>query len=68
MLQPYINGVLSKEFIEVNGTSKLTGVTEKDIKNAKYVYSNFTRHHKGLENAKTKKHDISKKFERRKGK
>jgi len=62
MYQPYVNGVLSKEFVDTYGTDKLAGVSAKDIKNAKYVYSGFTRHHKMLENAKIKKQDISKKF------
>ena len=44
--QPYYNGVLSKEFIERHGTSKLAGVTQKDIKNAKYVYKHIPRWHK----------------------
>lgn len=63
MFQPYVNGVLSREFIEANGTSKLYGVTEKDIKKAKYVYGNMTRHHKMLENKDRKKTDVSKKLE-----
>ena len=46
MLQPWVNGVLSKEYIEAYGTSKLEGVTKKDIKNAKYVYKDLPRHHK----------------------
>ena len=46
MLQPYVNGVLSKEFIEKHGTSKLAGVTKQDIKNAKYVYKDLPRHHR----------------------
>lgn len=50
MFQPYINGVLSKEFIEVYGTDKLHGVTKKDMKNAKYVYGGMTRHHRMVEN------------------
>lgn len=62
MFQPWVNGVLSKEFIETNGTSKLMGVTEKDVKNAKYVYGNMTRHHKMVENRNAKKLDVSKKL------
>lgn len=46
MLQPYVGGILSREFIEVWGTDKLAGVTKKDIKNAKYVYGDFVRAHK----------------------
>lgn len=47
MLQPYVNGVLSREFVEAHGTSKLAGVTKQDIKNAKYVYQGkIKRHHK----------------------
>ena len=46
MLQPYVNGVLSKEFIEKHGTSKLAGVTKQDIKNAKYVYKDLPRSHR----------------------
>lgn len=45
-LQPYVNGVLSKEFVDAWGTDKLYGVTEKDVKNAKNVYGHFNRHHK----------------------
>src|SRR3990167_2176644 len=52
MYQPWVNGVLSREFIEVNGTEKLAGVTKEDIKNAKYVYKSMTRHHRTLENGK----------------
>ena len=52
MLQPYVNGVLSKEFIEAHGTSKLAGVTKQDIKNAKYVYKDLPRHHKIAESRK----------------
>ena len=52
MYQPWVNGVLSKEFIEVNGTDRLAGVTKEDIKNAKYVYKGMTRHHRTLENGK----------------
>lgn len=66
MYQPYINGVLSKEFIDTYGTDKLAGVTKNDVKNAKYVYGNMTRHHVTLTGAKKKKIDVSKKFERRK--
>ena len=47
--QPYVNGVLSKEFIEAHGTSKLAGVTKKDIKEAKYVYRHLPRWHKRKE-------------------
>jgi len=59
MVQPWINGVLSKEFIEINGTDKIS-VTPEDIKKAKYVYGNMTRHHKMLQGAKIKKTDVSK--------
>lgn len=54
MFQPYVNGVLSKEFIDVYGTDKLANVTKKDIKNAKYVYQGMTRHHKMVERGITK--------------
>ena len=47
--QPWVNGVLSKEFIEAHGTSKLAGVTKKDIKEAKYVYKHLPRWHKRKE-------------------
>ena len=47
MLQPYTgDGILSREFVEAHGVDKLQGVGKKEIKNAKYVYSNMTRHHK----------------------
>ena len=46
MLQPYVGGVLSKEFIEEHGTSKLANVTAKDIKNAKYTNRHLPRWHK----------------------
>jgi len=46
MLQPFHDGVLSKEFVEAHGTDRLAGVTKKDTKNAKYVYNGMTRHHK----------------------
>jgi len=59
MFQPWVNGVLSKEFIESHGTDKIS-VTPEDIKKSKYVYGNMTRHHKMLENANTKKIDVSK--------
>ena len=62
MFQPYVNGVLSKEFIEANGTSKLAGVGEKEIKKAKYVYSNMTRHHKMTQQKPGTKSDMSKKI------
>ena len=52
MFQPYIDGQLSREFVETHGTDKLHGVTEKDIKNSKYVYKGMTRHHKMLEGRK----------------
>ena len=52
MLQPYIGGVLSKEYIEEYGTAKLKGVTEKDVREAKYVYGHMTRHHKRGESKK----------------
>jgi len=54
MVQPFVNGVLSKEFVELYGTDKLANVTKKDIKNAKYVYEGMTRHHKIMENGKAK--------------
>ena len=37
IIQPYRSGVLSKEYIEAFGTSKLK-VSKKDIKNAKYCW------------------------------
>ena|SRR3990167_2128176 len=46
MLQPYVNGVLSKEFIEAWGTSKLEGVGKEEIKKAKYTYKDMVRSHK----------------------
>lgn len=46
MLQPYVNGVLSKEFVDKWGTDKLAGVTAKDVKSAKYVYKDMVRSHK----------------------
>ena len=52
MLQPYVNGVLSREFIEAYGTSKLAGVTKQEIKDAKYVYKDLPRHHKIAESRK----------------
>ena len=55
MFQPWVNGVLSKEFIEANGTEKLAGITEKDIKNAKYVYKGISRHHKMVEDGVQKR-------------
>ncbi len=54
MFQPYVNGVLSKEYVDTWGTDKLHGVTEKDVKKAKYVYGGMTRHHKMIENGKKK--------------
>lgn len=47
MFQPWVDGVLSKEYIEANGGAEgLAGVTKNDIKNAKYTYKGMTRHHK----------------------
>lgn len=46
MLQPYVNGVLSKEFVEAWGTDKLAGVGKEEIKKAKYVYGDMVRSHK----------------------
>ena len=46
MLQPWVNGVLSREYVEAWGTDGLANVTKKDVKNSKYVYKNMTRHHK----------------------
>src|SRR3990167_10595907 len=37
VLQPFHNGILSKEYLDEYGAKGLE-VTEKDIKNAKYVY------------------------------
>ena len=54
MYQPYVDGVLSREYIETWGTDKLHGVTKKDIKNSKYVYKGMTRHHKMIERGKQK--------------
>lgn len=65
MYQPYVNGCLSKEFVDTYGSDKLAGVSKNDIKNAKYAYGNMTRHHKTIQNAKTKKIDVSKRFERK---
>ena len=58
MYKPYVNGVLSREYVESWGTDKLYGVTKKDIKKSKYVYGNMTRAHKTLENAKNKSREI----------
>lgn len=58
MFQPYVNGVLSKEYVDTWGTDKLYGVTDKDVKKAKYVYKNHTRHHKMLESGKKKAQEI----------
>ena len=58
MMQPYVNGVLSKEYVDTWGTDKLYGVTAKDVKKAKYVYKGMTRHHKMLENGKNKANEI----------
>jgi hypothetical protein len=52
MVQPWVDGVLSKEFVEAHGTSKLAGVTEKDIKNAKYVYKGKIPKHHRLQDSK----------------
>ena len=52
MVQPYVDGVLSREYLEINGTRGLANVTEKDKKNAKYVYKGMTRHHKIMEDGK----------------
>jgi hypothetical protein len=46
MLQPYVGGVLSREYVEAWGTDKLHGVTKKDIKKSKYVYKDMVRSHK----------------------
>ncbi len=60
MYQPYVNGVLSKEFVETYGTDRLAGVSKKDIKNAKYTYGSMTRHHKMMENGMKKNKTDSK--------
>lgn len=52
MVQPYIDGVLSREYLEINGTRGLANVTEQDKKKAKYVYKGMTRHHKIMEDGK----------------
>ena len=52
MLQPYVGGVLSKEYIEEYGTGKLANVTAKDIKNAKYTNQHLPRWHKRGESKK----------------
>lgn len=54
MYQPYINGQLSREFVETFGTSKLEGVTKEDIKKSKYVYGEMPRSHIMLRNGKAK--------------
>jgi len=45
ILQPYIGGKLSKEYIEEYGTSALAGVTKRDIKEAKYIYKDELNSH-----------------------
>jgi len=55
MFQPWVDGVLSKEYLEANeGVEGLAGVTKKDIKNAKYVYKGMTRHHKMVQDGAEK--------------
>lgn len=49
ILQPYIGGKLSKEYIEEYGTGSLADVSKRDIRNAKYVYKdemNYQNLHK----------------------
>jgi hypothetical protein len=50
-LQPFYNGQLSREYIEAHGTDRLD-VTQKDIKEAKYVYKHIPRWHKRNESKK----------------
>lgn len=38
ILQPFFKGELSKEYISLHGTKRL-GVTEEEVKKAKYVYN-----------------------------
>ena len=45
ILQPYIGGKLSKEYIEEYGTSALANVTKRDIKEAQYVYKDELNYH-----------------------
>lgn len=45
VIQPYRDGVLSKEYIEAYGTSGLSGVSKKDIKNAKYTWKDLKGWH-----------------------
>ena len=45
ILQPYIGGKLSREYVEEYGTDALEGVTKQDIKNAKYVYKDEMNYH-----------------------
>lgn len=45
ILQPYIGGKLSREYIEAYGTDKLAGVTKRDIKESVNVYKGELNSH-----------------------
>ena len=45
ILQPYIGGKLSREYIEEYGTSALANVSKRDIKEAQYVYKDEMNSH-----------------------
>jgi len=45
ILQPYIGGKLSKEYIEEYGTSALANVSKRDIREAQYVYKDELNSH-----------------------
>ena len=45
ILQPYIGGKLSKEYIEEYGTSALANVSKRDIREAQYVYKDEMNYH-----------------------
>ncbi len=45
ILQPYVGGKLSKEYIEEYGTSALSNVSKRDIKEAQYVYKDELNYH-----------------------
>lgn len=44
-LQPFVNGALSREYVEAFGTKGIS-VTKKDVKEARYVYKDLPRWHK----------------------
>lgn len=45
ILQPYIGGELSKEYVEEYGVDKLSGVTKREARKAKYVYKDELNYH-----------------------